>query len=134
MEAWLKFRAAGVSLSIGLNIGRLVFAALNKAEWGLAILAMIFIFINNEKIGKARLFLFYFPLTILFFQTFFLLPSLYERVNIISQGLAAPPSHIHFYYVILETVKVLSLAMFGIGIAYNLSKNLSCAEGRIPLD
>ena len=132
MEAWLKFRAAGVSLSIGLNIGSLVFAALNKVEWGLAILTIIFIFLSKEKIGKAKSLLFYTPFAILVFQTFVLLPSLYERVNIISQGLAPPPSHIHFYYIILETVKVLSLLILGTGIVYNLSRNLSFAEGRIP--
>lgn len=30
MESWLKFRAPGVTLRIGLNIGKLVFNALNK--------------------------------------------------------------------------------------------------------
>lgn len=36
MEAWLKFRAEGVTLPIGLGIGRLVFQALNRVEWVLA--------------------------------------------------------------------------------------------------
>lgn len=39
MEAWLKFRAPGITLPLGLGIGRLVFAALNKVEWILAITA-----------------------------------------------------------------------------------------------
>ena len=30
MEAWLKFRAPGISVPLGLGIGRLVFNALNK--------------------------------------------------------------------------------------------------------
>ena len=33
MEAWLKFRAPGITLPLGLGIGRLVFNALNKVEW-----------------------------------------------------------------------------------------------------
>ena len=33
MEAWIKFQAPGVTLPVGLGIGRLVFAALNKVEW-----------------------------------------------------------------------------------------------------
>ncbi|HQW87358.1 MAG TPA: hypothetical protein PLH93_09245, partial [Flavobacteriales bacterium] len=37
MEAWLKFRAHGVTLPIGLGIGRLVFQALNRVEWALAV-------------------------------------------------------------------------------------------------
>ena len=32
MEAWLKFRAPGVTLPVGLSIGRLIFSALNKVE------------------------------------------------------------------------------------------------------
>ena len=30
MEAWLKFKAPGVTMPIGLGIGKLVFNALNK--------------------------------------------------------------------------------------------------------
>ncbi|RYG21549.1 MAG: hypothetical protein EOO07_02375, partial [Chitinophagaceae bacterium] len=41
LEAWLKFRAPGVTLPIGLGIGRLVFAALNKVEWIFAVAIMI---------------------------------------------------------------------------------------------
>ena len=32
MEAWLKFQAEGVTQLIGLNIGKLIFFALNKVE------------------------------------------------------------------------------------------------------
>src|SRR5690606_25200135 len=41
MEAWLKFQAHGVTLPIGLGIGRLVFHALNKVEWVLAIAILV---------------------------------------------------------------------------------------------
>ncbi|HQO86046.1 MAG TPA: hypothetical protein PKX84_00190, partial [Bacteroidia bacterium] len=36
MEAWLKFRAPGITIPLGLGIGRLVFNVLNKIEWVLA--------------------------------------------------------------------------------------------------
>jgi hypothetical protein len=39
LEAPLKFRAPGVTLSIGLGIGRLVFRALNAAEVALVLSA-----------------------------------------------------------------------------------------------
>jgi uncharacterized membrane protein (DUF485 family) len=32
MEAWLKFRAPGITVPLGLGIGRLIFNALNKVE------------------------------------------------------------------------------------------------------
>ena len=52
LEAWLKFRAPEVTLSIGLGIGKLVFGALNKIELLLAILISIGIFrLNNFSLG-----------------------------------------------------------------------------------
>lgn len=36
IEAWLKFKASGLSLPIGLGIGRLAFNVLNKVDWVLA--------------------------------------------------------------------------------------------------
>lgn len=33
MESWLKFRAPGVILPIGLSIGKMMFNTLNKIEW-----------------------------------------------------------------------------------------------------
>src|SRR6185312_11843169 len=41
LEAPLKFRAPGVTLQLGLGIGRLVFAALNRAEVVLALAVLV---------------------------------------------------------------------------------------------
>lgn len=41
MEGWLKFRAPGITLPLGLGIGKLVFNALNKVEWVFAIAILI---------------------------------------------------------------------------------------------
>ena len=46
LEAPLKFRAPGVTLQIGLNIGRLVFRALNIAELLLALALAIAVFVE----------------------------------------------------------------------------------------
>ncbi len=44
LEAPLKFQAPDITLALGLGIGRLVFAALNKVEWvfALAIVSSLF--------------------------------------------------------------------------------------------
>ena len=47
MESWLKFRAPGVSLPIGLGIGKLVFNALNKMEWVFAVISIIAWLVNR---------------------------------------------------------------------------------------
>ena len=49
MEAWLKFRAPGVTLPIGLGIGRLVFGALNRVEWILAVVVTAGMLFGKKK-------------------------------------------------------------------------------------
>ena len=59
------------------------------------------------------------PLTLLFIQTFWLLPALDARAELHIQGQIVPPSNLHFYYVGLELVKVASLTIFGITLFKN---------------
>ncbi len=113
MEAWLKFRAPGVTLSLGLGIGRLVFDALNKVEWVLA-----FAVLANLLFAKALVFslknIFYFiPLLLLIFQSIWILPALNTRAELIIQGEKLTSSYLHFYYVGMEIVKVVCLFIFG---------------------
>lgn len=70
MEAWIKFRAPGVNLQIGLGIGRLVFNALNKVEWIFAIAIIAGIFLSEKSFKDSEAFLFYVPLIILLTQSF----------------------------------------------------------------
>lgn len=76
MEAWLKFRAPGINLPLGLGIGRIVFNALNKVEWVFALMIIINIFLNTSDILKWQNLSFVVPLILLLIQTFWLLPAL----------------------------------------------------------
>ncbi len=111
MEAWLKFRAPGVSLPIGLGIGRLVFAALNKVEWVFAIAILI----SNIRVArKISINPFYILVVlVLILQTVWLLPALDARAELYITGKTVPHSNLHFYYVIAEGIKVISLFIFG---------------------
>lgn len=115
MEAWLKFRAPGVTLPIGLGIGRLVFAALNKIEWllFLSILISFFPFRNIVKAGKMTLLLLGF---ILIMQTTWLLPALDARAELYINGANVSPSNLHLYYVATEGIKMISLFVLGISL------------------
>ncbi len=113
MEAWLKFQAEGVTQTIGLSIGRLVFAALNKIE----ILFLIVLLVSSYKrywhlkqktLKRILISLF----VILLLQTFHLLPILDQRANLIINGENLPTTYFHFYYVLLEVVKVILLCVF----------------------
>jgi hypothetical protein len=122
METWLKFRVQGVTLPMGLSIGKKIFSAMNQMEW---IFIIIYIILQalHHKIGNGTIVL----LSVLLFlilavQTFLLLPRLHKRVDLIVGGKDVPHSSVHMYYVILELIKVISLVVLGyllIGIQLN---------------
>jgi hypothetical protein len=120
MEAWLKFRAPGISVGLGLGIGRLVFNALNKVEWILAVSILVSLLMAHEKIISLRQVLFFVPLILLIAQTVWLLPVLDARAELHLQNQIVPPSNLHFYFVGAEIIKVASLGIFG---ALQFNKN-----------
>ncbi|MEZ4913119.1 MAG: hypothetical protein R2798_03580 [Chitinophagales bacterium] len=119
MEAWLKFQAPGITLSLGLGIGRLVFAALNKVEWVLLLLIIGNILIADSSVFTWKNLLLLVPILILIVQTFYLLPALDARAAIHIAGQSPPASNLHFYYVAIELIKVISLFVFGISFFKN---------------
>ncbi len=123
MEAWLKFRAPGLSLSVGLSIGRVIFAALNKVEWTFAGLTLLFLLLGKRKPKLAESIALCIPIAILALQTSFLLPALNDRAAAISQGLSVSSSSVHFYYIFFESLKILSLFIFGINMVCGLSRD-----------
>jgi len=120
MEAWLKFTAEGVTLNTGLAIGKVVFGALNKVELVLAL--SLSVIIALKKIKASWNILFFIALIILLFQTFYILPILSERINAFLAGKTPPNSNLHSYYVLLETIKVVSLIIYGLYESNQLNK------------
>lgn len=114
MEAWLKFRAPGVNLQIGLGIGRLVFNALNKVEWALAVSILCGFFISGQSFLSPKKLLYYIPLALLLLQTIWLLPALDQRAAMYIQGIDPPKSRLHIYYVSVEVIKVICLLIFSL--------------------
>ncbi len=113
MEAPLKFTAPNLSLPLGLEIGYIVFHALNKVEITLGILLLIsIIFAKPDK--KSCIILFSMIATILILQTFWLFPMLDERTLQVIAGTAEPYSNLHIYYIILDAMKLILLFTLGI--------------------
>lgn len=113
MEAWLKFKAPGITLPLGLGIGKLVFNTLNKVEWFLAVIVFLnIIFAKYEFISLKNL-AYFIPLITLALQTFWLLPELNARADLYISGQTVPESNIHFIYIILELMKVICLFIYG---------------------
>ena len=115
MEAWLKFRAPGVTLPVGLSIGRLIFKALNKVEWVFGIIVLLLLY-TGENYELAELTLLFLPVLILLMQTIWLLPAMNKRAEQIISGAEVPRSNLHFYYIGAELIKLMSLVMFGVSL------------------
>ncbi|AVR47151.1 hypothetical protein C7S20_18905 [Christiangramia fulva] len=117
MESWLKFKAPGISVKLGLGIGRLVFSALNKIELILAIAIMTNLVVEGD-IFIFRNLLFFVPLLLLVVQTLWLLPALDIRAKILIGGEELSPTYLHFYYVGMEIMKVGCLLSFSVNLLY----------------
>ncbi len=89
MEAPLKFQAPGITLPLGLGIGRLIFFALNKIEIVLAVIFLVSLF-AARSLGRARVVTFAFIALILFTETVWLLPVLDVRAEQVIAGTAEP--------------------------------------------
>lgn len=115
IEAPLKFRAPGVTLQIGLGIGRLVFRALNAVEVVLAVAILGALLLNRSR-GAALVAVVIAALA-LTAQLIGVRPQLVKRSDAV---LAAEPgsaegsrSRAHYAYVALESVKVVALIVAG---------------------
>ncbi|WP_062986560.1 hypothetical protein [Nocardia anaemiae] len=113
LEAPLKFRAPGITLPLGLGIGRLVFRALNIAETILAALLIVAILVVAPS-GAVRVWLGV-AVAILAIQLLAVRPLLTRRSDRVLAGAESPRSHAHYWYVALEVFKAVSL--LGLAIA-----------------
>jgi hypothetical protein len=112
LEAPLKFRAPGVTLQIGLGIGRLVFRALNTVEALLAVGIVVALTLGHPPVSVQVAFAV--VVTALVAQLLGVRPRLTRRSDAVLTGQNAPRSRAHYAYVGLEVVKVAALAVGGI--------------------
>ncbi|WP_432410075.1 hypothetical protein [Rasiella sp. SM2506] len=113
MEAWLKFRAPGITLELGLGIGRLVFNALNKVEWVLLLSILGGLLYYKQTVIQRQLIFLVIPCLLLLLQTLWLLPALDHRAEMAILKQSLPPSNLHFYYVVMEIIKAACLFSYG---------------------
>ncbi|KIA63375.1 hypothetical protein [Nocardia vulneris] len=112
LEAPLKFRAPGITVPLGLGIGRLVFRALNAVEAVLAVLLVIAAVIVGATTGTWIWLLL--AVVVLAGQIVLVRPPLSKRADRVLAGEDLPRSHAHFWYIGLEVVKVVGLIGLGI--------------------
>jgi hypothetical protein len=112
LEAPLKFRAPGVTLQIGLGIGRLVFRALNSVEALLAVGIVVALALGHPPVSIIVAFAV--VVVALVAQLLGVRPRLARRSDAVLAGQNAPHSRAHYAYVGLEVAKVGALAVGGI--------------------
>ncbi|OAN40689.1 hypothetical protein [Mycolicibacterium iranicum] len=112
LEAPLKFRAPGVTLQIGLGIGRLVFRALNACEVVLA--AAVVVATLSAEVSTGSKVALIVAAAVLVAQILLVRPALTRRSNQVLAGSGGPRSRAHYIYVALELVKVVTLVTGGV--------------------
>ncbi|MEU4035319.1 hypothetical protein [Streptomyces collinus] len=114
LEAPLKFRAPGVTIPVGLGIGRLVFRALNTVEAALAAVAIVAVVAGGAPAGVSWLTAA--VAVLLAAQLAVVRPRLNRRSDRVLAGEDLPRSRGHLWYVALELAKVVALIALGVGL------------------
>jgi hypothetical protein len=112
LETPLKFRAPGVTVPIGLGIGRLVFRALNAAEVVLGLIVVVAMASGDHR--RAAEVLSVVALTALAVQLTVVRPQLRRRTERVLAGRSQQRSTAHLAYVALELVKAPALLATGV--------------------
>lgn len=121
METPLKFRAPGITLKLGLGIGRVVFRAMNVLEGALALTLIIAVAVGSAAAGSAPVST---PATVvvagivavlaLLAQIVIVRPALARRTAAVLEDRAVGGSRTHLVYIGLEVIKLVALIVTGV--------------------
>jgi hypothetical protein len=107
----VRFTAPSITRPIALDVGRVVFAALNKAE--LAALVVLLVVVRLAGLALKWWGICAFLALIVLAQGVWLIPELAARTEIILAGGEPPSSFAHAIYSTLELIKIALLLFFG---------------------
>lgn len=111
IEAPLKFQAPGITIALGVGIGKLVFNFSNIVQLVLLIVSLIF-FVYKKLLLSSRFFVSLLIIfSILMIQTLYLLPALDVRAAQVMQGLKVESSFHHLAFVLCEVGKLITLVV-----------------------
>lgn len=112
IETPLKFHAPGMTDVLAVGIGRLVFTTLNRIE--LVLLVILLASLLRNKAARRIYGIFSVIAVVVLVQTFWLLPVLDARVQLLIDGTPPATSFHHVAYIGIESVKLLALFTLGI--------------------
>ena len=107
----VRFTAESITRPVALDVGRVVFAALNKAELAALVLLLIVVRLS----GRSTTWWAWcgFLVLIVLAQGAWLIPELAARTDVILSGGTPPPSNAHAIYSTLELIKIGVLLFLG---------------------
>ena len=112
LETPVKFTAPELSRVAAIDVGRVVFAALNKAE--LVALILVLILVKASALARSLWTLAAALALIVLAQSVWLLPALTARSQLIVSGIEPSPSPVHAVYSVLEVCKLVLLLALGL--------------------
>lgn len=113
LEAPLKFQAPGITIPLGLGIGRLVFAALNIVEAVIAIgLILVSVWPKVTALTGTLRVLLWSVVAILVIKVAVVRPPLNARTDLVLQGADPGQSPWHYVYIVLDVLLLSLLAWF----------------------
>lgn len=114
LEAPLKFRAPGITIPLGVGIGRLVFRALNITETVLWLAVLAGVLVSAADASPAQLALVVAVGVALGLGALVLRPLMDRKVRTEGSAERAPRTGLHVGYIALEVVKVGLLIALGV--------------------
>lgn len=126
IEAPLKFQAPGITIPLGLGIGRLVFAALNISE-GVILIALLIVSFKGAttRLVGARLKLLIGLSVVYISKVAIVRPPLNSRTDLVLQGADPGQSPWHYIYIGLDLILLSLLLWFILKTVSVLKNNLS---------
>lgn len=110
IEAPLKFTAPGITIPLGLGIGRRVFLAMNILEVVLAVLLLVALWRCLGRPGRQRLWMLGWAATaVLVVKVAVIRPFLNQRTDAVLAGDFSGGSVAHYFYVGAEGLLILAL-------------------------
>ena len=114
LETPLKFRAPGMTVPLGVAIGRLVFRALNAIECVFAVALIVCAALGAVADTALTVWVLVTLCVILFAGAFVLRPLMDRRVRTGAASDGLPRNRLHVWYVLLEALKVAGLIVLGV--------------------
>ncbi len=115
LEAPLKFQAEGITIPLGLGIGRLVFAALNITEAVLLVMLTVVTFWpRTARVDRSRMWWWLALALVFVFKVVVVRPPLNARTDLVIAGADPGQSIWHYVYIASDVIQLVLLLVIAL--------------------